>query len=228
MHPLDNVIWSALTTRQAHLGTRDRAAAKFDPEVSVFGALEALTADAWASLIGLVAPGGRVALVIDGAVPPPQLAVISDLSVLQMLRDTDAPLAATGPDRPAIAPLTAADVPAMTALSELTKPGPFNRRTREMGDYFGLRSGDQLIAMAGERLRVPGFTEISAICTHPDHLGRGYAAAFIELLVGRILARGERPFLHVLPQNTRAVALYERLGFRRRHEKRYLILERVS
>jgi len=80
--------------------------------------------------------------------------------------------------------------------------------------------------MAGERLRLPGFTEVSAVCTHPDHLGHGYATALIRMLVQRIRSRGEQPFLHVLPENTRAVELYERLGFHKRALSQYVILER--
>ena len=80
--------------------------------------------------------------------------------------------------------------------------------------------------MAGERLCLPGYTEISAVCTHPDHLGRGYATALIKMLIQRIRSRGERPFLHVRPENTRAVDLYERLGFQKRVLMRYVILEK--
>lgn len=104
----------------------------------------------------------------------------------------------------------------MLALAQLTKPGPFGLRTRELGTYIGIRQNGQLVAMAGERLRVPGFTEISAVCTHPDHLGRGYAATLMTELMHRIRSRGEVPFLHVREDNTRAIPIYERLGFRKR------------
>src|ERR1700675_601744 len=93
--------------------------------------------------------------------------------------------------KPEFIPLTQADVPEMLALTKLTKPGPFAARTREMGDYFGIRKEGVLVAMAGERLRVPGFTEISAVCTHPEHLGQGYARRLVTLLLERIHARGE-------------------------------------
>jgi predicted GNAT family acetyltransferase len=116
----------------------------------------------------------------------------------------------------------------MLALTARTKPGPFHRRTCEMGDYFGLRKHGTLVAMAGERLHVPGHTELSAICTDPEHLGRGYAAALMQLIVRRIRARGERPFLHVRPENTRAITLYERMGFERRLTNRYVLLERTT
>ena len=117
--------------------------------------------------------------------------------------------------------LGAADSPEMVALAQLTKPGPFGPRTYELGTYLGIRNGEDtssgtLVAMAGERLRVPGFTEISAVCTHPSRLGHGYAALLMTELMRRIVARGEQPFLHVRADNTRAVELYRRLGFKER------------
>ena len=114
----------------------------------------------------------------------------------------------------------------MIALTTLTKPGPFGPRTYEMGDYIGIREDGNLAAMAGERLKIPGYTEISAVCTHPSHLGRGYATAMILELMRRIRQRREIPFLHVRPENRRAVELYERLGFRTRIELQYTIVER--
>jgi predicted GNAT family acetyltransferase len=112
----------------------------------------------------------------------------------------------------------------MLALTKLTKPGPFGARTHEMGDYFGIRSAGILAAMAGERLRLPGYTEISAVCTHPDHLGCGYASGLMEMFMERICSRGELPFLHVRSENARAIQVYERLGFRKRTSLHYVVL----
>jgi predicted GNAT family acetyltransferase len=131
--------------------------------------------------------------------------------------------APTGTNLP-IQQLGEPDVPEMLALTKLTKPGPFAKRTREMGDYFGIRVNGELIAMAGERLHLPGHTEISAVCTHPDHLGHGYATALITWLMERISNRGEQAFLHVRAENARAVALYERLGFQKRAVLHYAIM----
>src|SRR5262249_24775061 len=111
-----------------------------------------------------------------------------------------------------VIPLGLVDVPDMLALIEITKPGPFRSRTRELGQYFGIRVDGRLVAMAGEPPRPRGYTEISAVCTHPDHRGRGYARDLIETLVRNIVDRGDVPFLHV-EQHNRAASLYETLGF---------------
>jgi predicted GNAT family acetyltransferase len=225
VHPLDNVIWCGLTTRQTHLGSRDGAAARFHPEVSVLAGLEAPSADGYTALARMLGPSERAGLFVDVSVATPGLAIVSAIPLLQMVH--------AGDEAPPVAPavpvaLLEGAVPEMMALAELARPGPFARRTREMGDYFGLRHEGALIAMAGERLHVPGHTEISAVCTHPDHLGRGHAATLTALMIARILARGERPFLHVRADNARAIALYERLGFSTRLRQIYAILERTA
>ena len=109
--------------------------------------------------------------------------------------------------------LTLADVSEMEQLVELTKPGPFARRTIVLGSYIGIRKDGRLVAMAGERMRCDGFTEISAVCTQPDHCGRGHALFLVSTLMRDILARGETPFLHIFSDNTGAAALYRKLGF---------------
>jgi predicted GNAT family acetyltransferase len=114
----------------------------------------------------------------------------------------------------------------MVALAALTKPGPFGARTHELGTYLGIRQGSKLISMAGERLQVPGYTEVSAVCTHPDHLGQGYAGILMTELMKRIRSRGETPFLHVREDNVRAVGLYEKLGFRNRVTVHYVVLRK--
>jgi predicted GNAT family acetyltransferase len=103
----------------------------------------------------------------------------------------------------------------MLALVEITKPGPFRGRTHEMGRYLGIRVDGRLVAMAGERLRPVGYTEVSAVCTHPDYRGRGYGRDLVETLVRNIIDRGEVPILHVEKDN-RAAFLYEQVGFSRR------------
>jgi predicted GNAT family acetyltransferase len=109
--------------------------------------------------------------------------------------------------------LADADAPAMLALATLTVPGPFFSETHRFGGFIGVKQDGVLVAMAGERMRVPGATEVSGVCTHPAHRGRGHANALIRAVAGRILARGEVPFLHVYATNTPAIALYQSLGF---------------
>ena len=120
--------------------------------------------------------------------------------------------------------LNEADVADMRALAELTQPGPFYARTHTLGDFVGIRENGKLIAMAGERMRVPGFTEISAVCTHPEARGRGLAAKLMRVVAARIVARGEQLFLHVYPSNKGAIAVYQKLGFRHRTDVRLTVL----
>jgi predicted GNAT family acetyltransferase len=130
-------------------------------------------------------------------------------------------------DSPApIVKLGVEDSADMLKLTALTKPGPFGPRTHELGSFFGIRIGSRLVAMAGERLKVEGYIEVSAVCTHPDHLGKGYAAALMRTVMRGILERGETPFLHSRADNARAIALYERLGFRHREAGHFVVLER--
>lgn len=124
--------------------------------------------------------------------------------------------------------LTVDDVPEILELVSLTRPGPFLTRTIEMGEYIGLRQDGQLAAMAGERLYLPGFCEVSAVCTHPDYRGSGYGGALTTMVTERILARKETPFLHVFPHNEGARKLYEKLGFRLWQEYRLTRLKRID
>ena len=111
-----------------------------------------------------------------------------------------------------------ADAPEMLALATLTEPGPFFVKTHQLGRFVGIRQDGRLVAMAGERMQPDGFTEVSGVCTHPDHRGRGYAAALMGEVARGILARGDTPFLHAYASNQAAIALYERLGFQHRRE----------
>jgi ribosomal protein S18 acetylase RimI-like enzyme len=232
MHPLDNPIWQALTTTHAGFAQTCKSARKFTPEVSVLAGFPQPTPENYDSLASLLTPGEPVGLFLQD---PPDLpsswTILNAGPLLQMLYDNasscgsrakEFPVEGVRLRRPEFVRLTQADVPEMLALTELTKPGPFGNRTHEMGDYFGIRSAEALAAMAGERLRIPGYTEISAVCTHPDYLGKGYASAMLEMLMERIRSRGELPFLHVRSTNVRAIQVYERLGFRKRANFHYV------
>ena len=153
--------------------------------------------------------GYRVLFTTAALEPIDGLEMVMTGHLLQMAATAFAPFRGA----PGLRPLHTADVPAMQGLVDLTHPGPFAPRTIEMGRYLGVIDGGELVAMAGERLRLDGFTEVSAVCTHPDHRGRGYAKALVSAVAEAIVERGETPFLQVLPANQPAIATYERLGF---------------
>jgi predicted GNAT family acetyltransferase len=215
-HPLDHVAWSALTGRQSRFAVVQGGARRYAPAYGVFAAVEAASDANLAALAGLVAAHGDVALMEADAPPPaPGLAVAAQDLGVQMTAERLTP--GPAPDVELI-PLTDADAPEMLALATLTRPGPFFERTHQLGDFFGVKVGGRLAAMAGERMKPDGFTEVSGVCTHPDHRGRGYAGALMRLVAGRILDRGETPFLHAYASNRGAIALYEALGFTLRRE----------
>jgi ribosomal protein S18 acetylase RimI-like enzyme len=205
---LDNVTWAALTGPQKRFGEFHGRAARFQPDVSPFTAMDDPTdPDAWRDLVTLVGPG-RLFVAGPRVVPPPGWARVGGLAGVQMVDD-----GVTGEDDPEAETLGLADVPEVLELVQRTKPGPFEARTIELGTYLGIRDGGRLVAMAGERLKVPGWTEVSAVCTDPDFRGRGLANRLIRAVVAGIRARGEQPYLHAAAENTNAIRLYERMGF---------------
>ena len=227
MHPLDNVIWNALTTRQSHFAETSGSARKFQPEVTLLSGFETPDDDGYTSLAGLAADGGTLAIFLDTPYENrPGWEWIAGAPLLQMVFQNGAATstAANGD----IVELGLRDSPEMIELTSLTKPGPFGPRTHELGTYLGVRVEGRLAAMAGERLKVPGYTEVSAVCTHPDFLGRGYAGTLMREIMRGISNRGETPFLHVREDNTRAIELYQRLGFRIRKAGHFAVLRRVQ
>lgn len=215
-HPLDCTAWSALNGRHAPFAVVCGGARRYDPAYGVFAAVGDRSDASLVSLAALVAEQGDVALL--EADPPSQIpgvAIVSQDLGVQMVAAELTP----GPrlDFEIIA-LSEADAPAMRTLTALTEPGPFFARTHQLGDFFGVKLDGTLIAMAGERMKPEGFTEVSGVCTHPDHRGRGYAGALMRHVATRIVARGETPFLHAYAKNRGAIALYETLGFTLRRE----------
>lgn len=218
MHPLDRPIWSALTGPQARFAEAAGSARRFPTAVTALGALETVDTAAYASLASIQKPREVTALFLH-ELPnvPAGWTLVRTLPLFQMVHQAGNGSANSRQDAvPRWIELGTPDEPEMLALAQLTEPGPFGTRTRELGTYLGIRQEGRLVAMAGERLHLPGFTEISAVCTHPDHTGQGYAAELMLELMARIRRRGETPCLHVRSNNTRAIQLYERLGFKQR------------
>ena len=227
MHPLDNVIWHALTTRQAQFAEGSAQARRFAPEVSPLSGFEEPSDANYAALAALVGDDASTAVFLDQPFTKrPGWEFIVGAPLLQMMCDKPALFAASNGH--AIHELGSSESPEMLELTALTKPGPFGTRTHELGAYIGIRAGGRLVAMAGERLKVPGFTEISAVCTHPEHTGKSYARLLMSEIVNRIRARGETPFLHVRQDNARAIAVYELLGFQARKLLHFAVLRRAK
>ena len=217
--PLDALAWHALGSTHAHLarpesGGGDLARA-YDPEVTAFAGLRDGSEAAWLALAGLLEPAEVVILSGRGPFDPPAGWIVEGGAyghqmVLERLDDVPDVVPVE------IVDLGGQDVPQMLDLVRRTQPGPFRRRTVEMGRYYGVFAEGRLIAMAGERLQTPDFGEISAVCTEPAARGRGLAAALTRHVAAAMVDRGQAPLLHVEEHNDGARRVYERLGFRTR------------
>lgn len=223
-HPLDRPVWNALTSRWRGLAEGDENALRLSPDYGPFAAMADDGAQAQAALAALIPAGGAVAMIEARTPTPPPGARVAQSGVLYQMVATAMAAPDPGFD---IAPLTDADGPDLLALATLTEPGPFAARTHQLGGFIGVKRDGRLAAMTGERMRLPGFTEVSAVCTHPDHRGNGYAAALTARVSARILDRGETPFLHVFTHNTGAIAVYRKLGFTIRREMSVTVLTRA-
>jgi predicted GNAT family acetyltransferase len=209
LHPLDHPVWFALTTRQRELAQGGARARRYPPDIAPFADIVDMSPQTLAALGALMAPSDYVVLFTPDPVTAPA--------------EFKTRLAKTGeqmigmPAEPSgisfdIVTLGADDVSAMMELTKLTNPGPFAARTHELGTFLGVKIGGRLVAMAGERMKPADYTEITAVCVHPDHRGRGYAQALLGAVARQIAARGEIPFLHVFSDNASAIALYRRQG----------------
>jgi ribosomal protein S18 acetylase RimI-like enzyme len=209
---LDNPAWHALHGPHVTLAERLPLAARYRPDVAPFAALpDDPAADAWDDLRTLVGPGHVAVLFRAAAEVPPAWEVLFRIDAVQMVLDQL--ITATGSVPARIEALADGDVPAMMDLVSRTRPGPFLPRTIELGTYLGIKLDGALVAMAGERMRLDGHTEVSAVCTDPAFRGRGFAAALVRAAAGRAQARGHVPFLHVAVTNEPAIKLYDSLGF---------------
>jgi ribosomal protein S18 acetylase RimI-like enzyme len=222
-NPLDRPVWNALTTEQASLAVVSGSAVRMDPD---YGPFAAACDPSDASLAALAAtlkgPDDRIGVVEREAWPkPPRTRALGGGDLVQMVFEGKAPKVA---DDPRIELLKARDAKAMAALAHATEPGPWGGKTHLYGDYFGIRIGRKLAAMAGERIRLPGLAELSGVSTWPEFRGQGLAKVLIRRVVRGFLERGDTPFLHCYAANAGAIALYESLGFRTRAHMTFTIL----
>lgn len=210
-HPLDRPAWASLTTHHAALSVGGDLARRYIDDVNLFASARDDSDAATTALGALIEPGQQVyVLQAPGIRIPDGCAVLKQGRGVQMVATRlQDPSAGHGD----WLDLGDADAAEMLALAQLTQPGPFLARTHTMGRFIGVRDGGRLVAMAGERMHLPGHTEVSGVCTHPDVRGRGLARALSAAVAARIEARGETPFLHAWADNHAAIALYESLGF---------------
>ena len=226
-HPLDRPVWNMLAGPMVGLARGGGAALRIDPGYGPFAAGRDRSAKAQAALAELLADNDdRIWLVEAEAWPaPPGLRVVRTGQLVQMVAEEPAALE---PGDEAAEPLGESDVAAMTALALATEPGPWGPLTHRYGRFYGLRDGDRLAAMAGERMRpAEGFAEVSGVCTWPEYRGRGHAARLIRRVMAGFVERGDTPFLHSYAANAGAIALYERLGFRIRRTTTVTILAKA-
>ncbi|MFG3281149.1 GNAT family N-acetyltransferase [Streptomyces sp. NPDC048111] len=217
-HPLDNPAYTSLTGVHARFAEARGRVLRYETDVSPWLGLppEPEAAD-WADIAALAGPGGEVSLAGVRSPLPRDWEITFDVDGVQMVGEA----VEARPDDEAVR-LGAVDVPEMLDLVERTRPGPFLPRTVELGTYLGIRREGRLIAMAGERLRPPGWTEISAVCTDDAFRGQGLGSRLIRAVAAVIEERGDVPFLHTGAANTGAIRLYESLGFRLRQETRFV------
>ena len=222
-----NPFWTALTTNHASLALGDGPARRYPADGLPMGAVAEPGPDAFQALFNLLAPGEAIYVTgeLTDVRPLQSAAVLPCLQMefppegVQPLREKDVLLARR---------LGENDAAAMVHLTDVAFPGFFRPRTYLLGSYFGVEANGELIGMAGERAAFPGYREISAVCTHPEHTGKGLASLLLHRLLAEHASAGDRSILHVAVANTRAIALYRRLGFEQTRELRFNRLQRTT
>ncbi|MGF7072246.1 GNAT family N-acetyltransferase [Mucilaginibacter sp. 3215] len=223
-HVLDSPAWNALSTGNKTLARGNDIAKYFPKEVSPFVATAEISAGNFNLLYDTIPFESHFIFIAPHDIEiPEQWKIVHYLKCLQMVFEGEVPADVSDEG---LVPLTEQYVPQMVELTRLTNPGPFIERTIEFGHYHGIFDGDKLVAMAGQRLNPTPYAEISAVCTHPDYLGRGYAGRLLLNQVKRIKEVAEIPFLHVKSENDRAIKVYEKLGFVTRKEMSFYVLRK--
>jgi predicted GNAT family acetyltransferase len=223
LHPLDHPIWSALTTRQHALAEGGAQARRYPSAIAPFAAIVDMSSQSFAALSALMSRSEVAVLFTPDPVAPPAEFKILLAETAEQMIGMSAESSLPGVEA---VTLGVDDAPAMTELTELTKPGPFTLRTHELGTFLGIRIDGQLVAMAGERMKPAHYTEITAVCVHPSHRGRGYGQMLLGAIARQITARGEIPLLHVFSNNASAIALYRRQGMEIRRRLYVTVLQR--
>jgi ribosomal protein S18 acetylase RimI-like enzyme len=209
---LRNPVYNSLLYNDGRLGFGTEKVAWFNEAVSPFAGFEEGYDKGFSDLYNLLPAGRNILFATPLSIAPPKdWRLLHEIKGLQFLYEGDA-VAGQPSFHPTL--LEQEHVERMMQLAALTKPGPFGPRTIEFGHYYGVFENEQLVAMTGQRLHVQNFTEISAVCTHPDHLGKGYASALVQHQMNLFLRHQQIPFLHVRADNQRAIAVYERLHFK--------------
>ncbi len=223
---LDHPIWNALNTGSRIHAEGNDCVRYLQRDKGQFVGFRTYGDEEWQDLEGWFSVGDPIILFTPGDVAIPSAwKVMFQRPISQMV--FDGKVLPDAPDSPRAVPLTEANVPEMIALTRLTNPGPFFSKTIELGRYEGIFQDGRLAAMTGQRLKPSPFVEVSAVCTHPDCLGKGFGAELIRNQIQYILEEGKVPFLHVYPDNYGAIRLYERMGFKLRREMRVYFLEKA-
>jgi predicted GNAT family acetyltransferase len=224
-HPLDRPAWSALSTCHAYLALGNSLAKRYPPSIVPFAATENSGDESLRALEELMAEGDdALMLQADDIALPAGLVPVSKAAGVQMVAEK--PFQDGADER--VERLTEDDAADMLALASLTKPGPFSLRALALGDFWGIKLNGRLVAMAGERMRLPGYTELSGVCSHPDVRGKGLGRLLSLFVARRIFAKGDRPFLHAYAGNTTAIALYRSIGFELRAEMNVAMVRRAE
>jgi predicted GNAT family acetyltransferase len=224
-HPLDHPIWTALTTTQQALAEGNARVRRYPAEMTPFADMPDLSVENFAALAAMMTPADIAVLFTPEAVTvPAELKIVLAETGEQMI-GTPVETPTNGVD---IVTLGVDDVAAMMELTALTRPGPFSARTHELGTFLGIRVDGQLVAMAGERMKPAQYTEMTAVCVHPSHRGRGYGQMLLGAVARQIVSRGEIPFLHVFTSNHSAIALYRRQGMEIRRRFHVTVLKKAD
>lgn len=211
MHPLDQIVWNSLAGPHSALSSGTTRARRYLPEYTSLIGFEDNHCPAWNDLDSYTKPGESFYCLGWSGTAPPTWEILAEKPILLMTWSHHKAVRPTS--RATITVLGPAHVDQAIELAQLTNPGPFGKKTLELGLYVGYLEDERLIAMAGERMHASHYREISAVCTHPDFQGRGLAKSLMNHILQTQLARKQIPFLHVLKENTRAISVYHELGF---------------